>query len=57
VKVGNPLVKGARVEATVLGEQRADKVMVLKKKRRKGYRVRRGHRQRYSEIEINNIVK
>lgn len=57
VKVGNPTVKGATVEATVLGKRRADKVLVLKKKRRKGYRVKRGHRQAYTELEINTIAK
>ena len=55
VKVGNPVVKGATVEATVLGDLRGDKVIVFKKKRRKGYRVRRGHRQAYTQIEITNI--
>ena len=55
VKVGNPVVKGATVEATVLGDIRGDKVIVFKKKRRKGYRVRRGHRQAYTQIEITNI--
>ena len=57
VVVGTPTVKGASVQATVLGRQKADKVVVFKKKRRKGYRVRKGHRQQYSEIEITNIVK
>jgi large subunit ribosomal protein L21 len=57
VTVGTPTVKGASVEATVLGREKADKVMVFKKKRRKGYKVRKGHRQQYSEIEITNIVK
>jgi len=56
VKVGSPVVKGARVEATVLGKVRADKVVVFKKKKRKGYRVTRGHRQGYTEIEITNIA-
>jgi large subunit ribosomal protein L21 len=57
VMVGKPTVKGASVEATVLGRTKGDKVIVFKKKRRKGYRVRKGHRQQYSEIEITNIVK
>ena len=56
VKVGNPLVKGASVEAKVLGQVRADEITVFKKKKRKGYRVTRGHRQRYTEIEITNIA-
>ena len=55
VKVGAPTVKGASVEAKVLGHRKDDKVMVFKKKRRKGYRVRRGHRQQYTEVEITQI--
>jgi large subunit ribosomal protein L21 len=56
VKVGNPLVTGARVEATVVAHGKGEKVTVFKKKRRKGYRVLRGHRQGYTEIEITSIV-
>ena len=55
VKVGTPTVKGISVEAKVLGHRKDDKVMVFKKKRRKGYRVHRGHRQQYTEIEITKI--
>jgi len=55
VKVGNPYVKGVAVEAKVLGHVKDEKVMVFKKKRRKGYRVRRGHRQQYTELEIMGI--
>jgi large subunit ribosomal protein L21 len=57
IRVGNPVVKGAAVEATVIGPERAEKVIVFKKKKRKGYRVRRGHRQSYTRIEVTNIVK
>jgi large subunit ribosomal protein L21 len=57
VTVGTPIVEGASVEATILGQVKGDKVVVFKKKRRKGYKVRKGHRQQYSEIEITNIVK
>jgi large subunit ribosomal protein L21 len=56
VKVGNPLVSGSRVEATVVAHGKGEKVTVFKKKRRKGYRVLRGHRQGYTEVEINSIV-
>ncbi len=56
VKIGNPTVKGASVSATVLEHVKADKVIVFKKKRRKGYRVKKGHRQDYTKIEITNIV-
>jgi len=55
IQVGSPTVKGAAVEATVLGHVKGDKVIVFKKKRRKGYKVRRGHRQQYTEIEITKI--
>ena len=56
VTVGHPLVSGANVEATVLGGGKSDKVMILKKKKRKGYRLRRGHRQAYTEVMITNIA-
>jgi large subunit ribosomal protein L21 len=56
IRVGNPVVAGSRVEATVLAHGKADKVTVFKKKRRKGYRVRRGHRQGYTEVEISSIT-
>jgi large subunit ribosomal protein L21 len=57
VSVGNPVVKGMSVEAKVLGERRGEKKIVFKKKRRKGYRVKRGHRQQYTEVEITKIVR
>jgi len=55
VTVGQPVVDGASVEATLLDNVKSDKVIVFKKKRRKGYRVKRGHRQPMSQIEINKI--
>lgn len=55
VKVGNPHVPGARIEATVLEHVKGPKVMVFKKKRRKGYRVKRGHRQQYTQVQISSI--
>jgi large subunit ribosomal protein L21 len=55
VKIGNPVVKGVAVQAKVLGHVKDEKVIVFKKKRRKGYRVRRGHRQQFTEVEITNI--
>ena len=57
VTVGNPLVPGARVEARVVEHAKADKVMVFKKKKRKGYRVTRGHRQAYTIVEITSIAR
>jgi len=56
VKVGQPTIDGASVKATILRSTRGKKVTVLKKKRRKGYRVKRGHRQDYTELQINEIV-
>lgn len=55
VTVGKPVVEGAAVEATLLNNVKSDKVVVFKKKRRKGYRVKRGHRQPMSQIEITSI--
>jgi large subunit ribosomal protein L21 len=49
------VIKGSSVEAKVLGHVKDDKVIVFKKKRRKGYRVKRGHRQQYTQIEITSI--
>ena len=54
-KIGNPNVKGASVSATILVHARDKKILIYKKKRRKGYQRKNGHRQWYSEIEINNI--
>ena len=54
-KIGNPNIKGASVSATILVHARDKKVLIYKKKRRKGYQRKNGHRQWYSEIEINNI--
>jgi large subunit ribosomal protein L21 len=55
IHVGNPLVPGAAVEATVLGHGQGEKVIVFKMKRRKKYRRRNGHRQYYTEIEVGDI--
>jgi len=55
VQVGTPVVDGASVDATVLGHVKADKILVFKKKRRKRFRVKRGHRQPYTEIRIDAV--
>lgn len=55
VSVGAPVVDGALVKATVLGHVKADKVIVFRKKRRKRYKVTRGHRQQYTQIKINEV--
>ena len=56
LKVGNPLLSGARVKARVLGHGRGDKVRIFKLRRRKHYRKSQGHRQNYTEIEIVGIA-
>lgn len=55
VTVGTPCVAGAKVSAKILDHVKGDKVVVFKKKRRKGYRVKRGHRQQFTQIEIGTI--
>ena len=55
ITVGNPFVAGVTVEAKVLDPTRGETVIVFKKKKRKGYRVRNGHRQDYSKVQITNI--
>jgi len=55
VKIGSPLVSGAKVNATVLSHGKGDKVMIFKFNRRKHYRKTQGHRQSYTEIQIDDI--
>ena len=55
VKVGTPKVSGAVVEAKIISHQKDDKVIVFKKKRRKGYKVKNGHRQLLTELLIEKI--
>ena len=56
VKVGTPVVEGAKVTAKVLEHLRGDTVIVFKKKRRKTYRKKNGHRQYLSQIQIQEII-
>jgi large subunit ribosomal protein L21 len=56
VQVGTPLVTNAKVEATVLEQDRAKKILVFKKKRKKQYRRTKGHRQDYTAVRIDNII-
>ncbi|MEY2964099.1 MAG: ribosomal protein [Bacteroidota bacterium] len=56
VNVGAPVISGAVVEATVNGEVKGDKVLIFKKKRRKGYQKMNGHRQMFTSITINKIT-
>ncbi|MFQ5861592.1 MAG: 50S ribosomal protein L21 [Candidatus Brocadiales bacterium] len=55
-KIGTPLVKGAKVVGEVEGQRQGDKITVFKFKRRKGYRRKRGHRQRFTLVKIKGIV-
>ncbi|MDE2996976.1 MAG: 50S ribosomal protein L21 [Bacteroidota bacterium] len=57
VSVGTPTVDGVTVKATVLDQVKADKVLIFKKKRRKRYKVKNGHRQPYTQIKIDSIGK
>lgn len=56
VTVGTPVVEGAKVVAEVLSHVKGDKVLVFKKKRRKGYQTLNGHRQHLTSLQINDIV-
>ena len=56
VSVGSPSIGGASVTATVLGHQKGDKVIVFKKKRRKGYKKKNGHRQSFTKIKVDAIA-
>jgi large subunit ribosomal protein L21 len=53
--IGQPVVENAKVVATIAEQGRAKKVIVFKKKRRKGYRLKNGHRQSYTAIKITEI--
>ncbi len=55
-KVGTPTVSGAKVSAEVLTEVRGEKITVIKMKRRKGYRRKRGHRQKFLRVRITKIA-
>jgi large subunit ribosomal protein L21 len=54
-QIGRPNLKGSSVAATVLSHLKGDKVLVFKKKRRKGYRVKNGHRQLLTKLKIEGI--
>lgn len=55
VSVGTPLVKGAKVTAEIVAQDRAKKIIVFKFRRRKNYRRKRGHRQPFTEIKITGV--
>jgi large subunit ribosomal protein L21 len=56
VSVGAPVLEGAKVNATIVEHMKGDKVLVFKKKRRKGYQIANGHRQYFTQIQIDKIT-
>jgi large subunit ribosomal protein L21 len=56
VRLGQPMLAGAQVKATVVGHGRGDKVSIFKMRRRKHYQKHQGHRQNYTELKIDSIV-
>ena len=56
VKVGTPLVEGAKVVCEVLSHLKGERIIVFKKKRRKGYRKRNGHRQAFTEVLVKGTA-
>jgi len=56
IKLGRPLVGGAKVEAKIVGQELGPKIVIFKFRRRKNYRRKTGHRQPYTALEIVNIV-
>lgn len=56
LKVGTPLLPGVKVETEILEQGRGDKIIVFKRKKRKGYRKKQGHRQAYTLLKVNKIV-
>ena len=55
-QLGTPYLSGATIEAKILSHVKDDKIEIFKKKKRKGYKVHRGHRQQYTEIEITKVA-
>jgi large subunit ribosomal protein L21 len=56
ISIGAPMLGNASVAASVISHVKGDKVIVFKKKRRKGYKVKNGHRQNYTKIRIESIT-
>jgi len=56
VEIGKPIVRGAKVSATITEQGRGAKLIVYKFRRRKNYRKKQGHRQHYTELRIDDIV-
>ncbi len=57
VTLGTPLIDGAQVKGKILSHVKGDKIIVFKKKRRKGYKKKNGHRQHFTKIQISDIIK
>lgn len=55
MRVGTPVVEGAKVIAEIIGQGKAKKVLIFKKKRRKGYAKKQGHRQLFTSLKIQEI--
>lgn len=55
ITVGQPILEGVKINAKIMGFERGKKVIVFKKKRRKGYKVKKGHRQDYTKLMIQSI--
>ena len=56
VQIGTPTLSGMSVKVTILSHLQGDKVIVFKKKRRKGYKVKNGHRQQFTKVKIDSIA-
>jgi large subunit ribosomal protein L21 len=56
VQVGSPLVEGARVRARVVGDVKGEKILVFRYRNKKRFRRRKGHRQQYTRVQIDEIV-
>ncbi len=56
LKLGTPTISGAKVEAEILAQERAKKIIVFKFKRRKGYKRTKGHRQYYTRVKVTSIA-
>jgi len=54
-KIGTPVVEGAKVTAKIVGDVKGPKIDIFKMKRRKGYRLRKGHRQKYLKVTVDQI--
>lgn len=56
ILIGNPVVDNVKIDARVIAHGKAEKITIFKKKRRKGYRKKMGHRQEYTKIQIEDII-